>query len=94
VEVVDVEDARHALLDPARLRAALTLRTVPIATRVVGGSFEAARRAHVEMAAQGGRPADGDRPQGLPLPARERLLLTSTMRTSGVSNRRTALSVE
>ena len=63
VEVVDVEDASHALLDPTGLREALALRTVPIPTRVVRRSFEAAPRAHVEEAAQGWRPADGNRPQ-------------------------------
>ena len=75
VEVVDIEDARHALVDPPCLREALALRAVPIATRVVRGSLEAALRAHVEVAAQGGRSADGDRPESLPLLARERLLL-------------------
>jgi hypothetical protein len=42
VEVVDVEDPGRPLVDPAGLHEALTLRAVPIATRVVGRSFEAA----------------------------------------------------
>jgi hypothetical protein len=67
VEVVDVEHPGHALVDPTRLREILALRTVPITTRVVRRSLEAAGRAHVDMAAQGGRPADGDCPEGLPL---------------------------
>ena len=87
VEVVDIEDARHALLDPAGLREALTLRTVSVATRVIRGSFEAALRAHVEVAAQGGCPAHGDRPQGVPLLARERLRLTHR-RPVGADDRR------
>src|SRR5207302_8933171 len=87
VEVVDVEDARHALLDPPGLREALALRTVPIATRVVGGSFEAAARAHVEVAAEGRCPADGDRTEGLPLLTGERLLL-AYRRPVGANDRR------
>ena len=42
VEVVDVDDAPHPLVDPAGLREALALRTVSVAARVVGGSLEAA----------------------------------------------------
>jgi hypothetical protein len=41
---------------------------------VVGRSLEAAAGAHVDVAAQSGRPTDGHRAQGLPLLARERLL--------------------
>jgi hypothetical protein len=67
VEVVDVEDARHALRDPPGLGEALALRTVPVAARVIRRSLEAALRAHVEVAAQGGRPADGNRTERLPL---------------------------
>src|SRR5262249_29335640 len=63
MEVVDVEDPRHPLADPARLGEALTFRAVAIATRVIRGAFEAARRAHVDVAAEGRRPTDGDRAQ-------------------------------
>jgi hypothetical protein len=42
VEVVDVDDAPHPLVDPAGLGEALALRTVSVAARVVGGSLEAA----------------------------------------------------
>jgi len=45
-------------------------------TRVVRGALEAALRAHVEVPTQGGRPADGDRTERVPLLARERLALT------------------
>jgi hypothetical protein len=42
VEVVDVDDTLHPLVDPAGLREALALRAVPVAARVVGRSLEAA----------------------------------------------------
>ena len=65
----------HALLDPPGLGEALALRTVPIAARVAGRALEAAPRAQVDLATQGGCPADGDRAQRLPLLTRERLAL-------------------
>ncbi len=42
VEVVDVDDTRHPLIDPAGLGEVLAFRTGPVAARVVGGSLEAA----------------------------------------------------
>src|SRR4030095_1959878 len=74
MEVVGVEDPGHALRDPACLCQALTLRAVPIATRVIGGALEAARPTHVDVAAESRRPTDGDGAQRLPLLAGEEVL--------------------
>ena len=52
VEILRGQDARHALLDPARLPQRLALGAMAVATRIVGGPREAARGAHLEMPAE------------------------------------------
>jgi hypothetical protein len=74
VEVVGVEDARHAPLDPARLAQALALGAVTVTAGVVGRALVAAGRAGVEVSAEGWGAADLDGANDRALFARERVL--------------------
>ena len=74
MKVPRVEEMLPTLLDPLFLRERLTLRTVPVATRVVRGVLVATRVALVEMSAEGRRAALGDVGEHSLLRTRERRL--------------------
>ena len=75
---VHIRHVEHVLLaggQPPRARLRLTLRTVPVATRVVGDGAMAARTAVIDMPTERGGPTARDRAQhGALLHAEPRML--------------------
>ena len=63
MEIGHREQVLLAPREPALARLGLTLRAVPVATRVIGDGLEIASRAGVQMASERSRSACGDGPQ-------------------------------
>jgi hypothetical protein len=61
VHIRHVEPIALARVEPALPRLCLTLRTVPVATRVIGDGLMAAGVTPIEMAPEGGRATARDR---------------------------------
>ena len=74
VEVADRQEPRGARTNPPLLREALAFGAMPIATGVVRRMLVPARAAHVDMAAECGRPAERDRREHPPFSRGERML--------------------
>jgi hypothetical protein len=89
VHVRDLEQIALLRREPPLTGLRLTLRTVSIAARVVGDGLMAAGPAPIEMAAECGGPAAGDRAQDRPLlDTQPRMLLDKvlTLRMEDISH--------